>query len=85
MTDIVERISQLPELANLPGGALAADCFEAAVEIKKLRAENEKLRTATTELLSHYYDAMRRDGYADEEVRSEHVFLAAAAALKETE
>ena len=53
-------------------------------EILRLRAENEKLRTATTELLSHYYDAMRRDGYADEEVRSEHVFLAAAAALKET-
>ena len=44
MTDIVERISQLPELANLPGGALAADCFEAAIEIKQLRAENEKLR-----------------------------------------
>ena len=67
-----------------------SDVFYAALaderldEIERLRVENEKLRAATTELLSHYYDAMRRDGYADEEVRSEHVFLAAAAALKET-
>lgn len=46
--DIAERIRRLPELANLPGGALGADCFEAAMEIEALRAENAALKDAVS-------------------------------------
>lgn len=78
--DIAERIRRLPELANLPGGALGADCFEAAIEIEALRAENARLLGLLDSALGWLDDKEH-----DEPLLSVDSIRAARAAMGETE
>ena len=75
--DLVELL--LESELNMDHGAWAT-CREAAVEILRLRAENEKLRAA----LKPFADILEKHGGFEKLPIDVAILYAAAAALKET-